>query len=117
MKTRDVPTYIYSLSDPRTGDVRYIGAAVDPETRLDHLRRADHRMAQRLREWITRLSAVGTAPVMTVLREVPAGHDWRDAERETIHSHRSAGCDLLNTQHAVTPKRRVVWAILAEATA
>lgn len=87
---------IYTLSDPRTGSIRYVGKATDPTRRLSqHLRqRADQNMTP-VREWVAGLALDGVKPVMSVV-EWCGEHEWKCREVEQIKAYRDAGNDLLN---------------------
>ena len=59
---------IYTLSDPRTGVVRYVG-----QTKNDVNRRlALHMAVTTLTRWILELEAEGVKPVVEVVEEVPS---------------------------------------------
>lgn len=88
--------YIYTLNDPRTDAVRYVGMTHDPVARLaSHLRdvgrrrRRDHKTA-----WLRSLAALGLRPVLHVVEE--GSGDWQAAERRWIAHFRSIGADLTN---------------------
>ena len=85
---------IYTLSDPDTGEVRYVGKANNAENRLkSHLRDSLTRKSP-LYSWVRKLTAKGKSPTMQVLRVVDEV-DWCEAEREAIACYRIAG-GLLN---------------------
>lgn len=84
---------IYALCCPMTGQVRYIGKAVDPAARLkthlaDSLRRNTPVYC-----WIRKLLGMGQSPSMVILEAAP--HDWREAEVRLIAEYRAKG-ELLN---------------------
>jgi hypothetical protein len=84
---------IYGLHCPKTGDLRYIGKAVNSRKRLaSHLRDARRRHTP-LYEWINALSRDGLAPVMKVLCQT---WDWPATERAIIAQERESGIRLLN---------------------
>lgn len=84
---------IYGLADPTTGDVRYVGKAVDPLKRLkEHLR--ERRRASPLYSWIESLRRRSLAPALVVLETCPAD-EWPDRERFHIAALRASG-GLLN---------------------
>ncbi len=86
-------TFIYTLTDPVTGLVRYLGKADNPFTRLQrHLResRSFHRVC-----WIKGLKARGLLPRMDLLDEVPRAQ-WQFWEREYIRLFRMIGVPLTN---------------------
>lgn len=85
---------IYGLYDPRTGALRYIGKAKDPEKRLSsHLRPSSLGRPFPVAAWCRELLAVGLRPRLEVLTWA---RDWHIAERRLIAAHRAAGIDLLN---------------------
>ena len=88
--------FIYTLSDPRTGQVRYVGKALNLKARLrQHIRqRTDQRMTPRS-AWLISLSRAGLEPVMAVLEEC-SEDAWADRERHHIAALRAAGANLTN---------------------
>lgn len=87
-------TAIYALTDPRDGEVRYIGKANDARKRLrGHLRDARRRRTP-VYNWINKLARLGLEPGMTVLVECDP-ECWKDEERRLIAEHRASG-RLLN---------------------
>jgi len=89
---RKVPVYIYALTEPETGEVRYVGKSDRPEARV-----ASHRArsgAARVREWCDGLARRGVGPRLVVLFAVLPGHDAAPFEREFIARH--DGPRLLN---------------------
>ncbi len=88
---------IYGLFDPRTGALRYVGKAADPEVRLrEHLLRARKGGRVHLDCWLRLLLHEETAPQMQVLERVPEDVAWQDRERFWISYYRERGADLLN---------------------
>ena len=66
---RDYPFYskhfIYTLSDPRTGVIRYVGCSIHPT-----IRARQHRYTNTpVRAWIDELRAEGLAPLVNVVSE------------------------------------------------
>lgn len=93
--TKTTEVYIYALSDPDSGEVRYIGKANNPEKRLKSHMRDSVRRDYPVYRWIRKLSAAGKSPVMKVLSS-HIGDEWMQAEREAIDNYRENGCRLLN---------------------
>ena len=94
--------YIYTLTDPRDNSVRYVGL-----TRWPEQRRGQHRYAPSktpLGEWLDELSAVGLAPIFTVIEEVIGCHEGRDCEKNWI-KHYQAIRPILNQTCGRKPKR------------
>lgn len=89
---------IYGLSDPDSGDVRYIGKT---EMRLSqrlstHIRSAKvGRDSSPKGEWIKGLLDSDKRPVPILIWEGESP-DWQEKEREVIASWRDSGADLLN---------------------
>ena len=87
---------IYALSDPRNGDVRYVGWTVNPKRRLrDHLSESRRKDTYRAR-WIRALSSLGLVPVMTVLEPGVGETTWAEAETRWIAHYRDNGARLTN---------------------
>ena len=89
---RDVPVYIYALTDP-DGTVRYVGKSSNPRGRI-----ASHRArsgARPLRAWFASLALRGEVPRLVTLHTVPPGEDAAPWEVHYIREHRKSG-RLLN---------------------
>ncbi|MEV0220921.1 hypothetical protein [Streptomyces sp. NPDC050704] len=95
---------IYGLTDPRTGEVRYVGQTTKPiEVRL-----AGHLAAPAplVRGWIEELAVEGRRPEIAPIREhVPTG-ELDLAEREEIALHAISGALLNVASNAVGNARR-----------
>jgi hypothetical protein len=93
---------IYALIDPRTGNVRYVGATTNVQRRLqEHLRRKEFRHCSR---WVQSLLAEGSAPCVWIL-EV-AGDGWQVAERRWIETFRELGmaeCNIADGGEGTSP--------------
>ena len=87
-------TTIYGLTDPATGEVRYIGKSNNPEKRLkNHLR--DRRKSHRV-SWLKSLTRSGLRPGLVILEKVDDA-DWQEAERRWIKHFQEQGADLTNS--------------------
>jgi hypothetical protein len=88
---------IYLLSDPRTGEPRYIGKARDPGARLKgHLRECRRRSP--LYDWIGKLRGLGLTPDLAILAVCDEA-DWPHQERRFIAWSRAFGLPMLNLAH------------------
>jgi len=88
-------TFIYALSDPRNGEIRYVGKADKPSTRRQiHLQHA-HKSQTHKNAWILELRKYNLEPVLEVLDEVPSDC-WQDFERSYISVFRAIGVRLTN---------------------
>ncbi len=88
--------FIYTLSDPESGQIRYVGKALDLHRRLKkHINEPDN---TRKSKWIQSLKARGLKPIMEVLEEIiePTEEQWQEAERYWIESMRCLGFKLTN---------------------
>lgn len=86
-------TFLYTLSDPRNGKIRYVGKSDNPDKRLSsHLR--DRRLSHK-RTWIDGLRQEGLVPTLDLLDEVPE-RDWEFWEQEYIRVFRAIGIRLVN---------------------
>lgn len=89
--------FIYTLSDPRTGIVYYVGKTISMQRRFGTHIYHSSRTSRKVK-WISSLKAVGILPVMETL-EVLEGQDtrqWALAEKFWIESLRFLGCPLTN---------------------
>lgn len=86
-------SFIYGLACPDSGEVRYIGKAVNVSRRLkSHLRDSVKRKTP-VYCWIRSLAAAGKTPVAV---ELACTNDWRVTERDVIAQWRDSGARLLN---------------------
>jgi hypothetical protein len=90
--------HIYTLSDPRTGEVRYVGKTqkADPKKRLNsHISDAVMGKDQtRCGRWKRSLLADGVRPVLTVI-ESGTGDGWIEAEQRWVAHWRAIAGDRL----------------------
>lgn len=85
--------YIYALTDPDSGDIRYIGKADNVIDRLkSHLNDCS---STRKARWIRSLVGRGKRPELLILEEV-GNEQWQDAESKWIAHYRLVGADLCN---------------------
>ncbi len=99
----DQPHYIYTLADPRTHEIRYVGrTAQDPfayfRKRLRDARQASRRPVDR---WICRLRQKGLTPIFRIRKHTVD----RDAERCVSETLARRGARLLNTLPTATRDR------------
>lgn len=88
-------TYIYTLSDPDTREVRYIGKSVDPASRfLSHCRRSKKSHRLPVNRWIAALQNRGLRPTIEIIDQTSG--DWAALERHYIAKMRQEGRSLLN---------------------
>ncbi len=99
---------IYALHDPRTGEARYIGKALNPEKRLlAHLNSKTHLPVA---HWVRKLRRLGMKPEMRIIEWVPIA-EWEAAERRWIATHRAKTDRLLNlAAGGAGPGRQEGWA-------
>lgn len=86
---------IYHLTDPRTGEIRYVGMTVRSlSQRLSGHRREKGRHHKAM--WVRQLAQLGMRPEITLIQEVPV-QVWAEAEKYWIRFFRSIGCSLTNS--------------------
>jgi hypothetical protein len=90
-------TFIYSLSDPNTGKVRYIGKANNLKYRLwAHIHEGKHDLRNQHKcNWIKTLLKEEKQPIIDIVEEVPI-ESWKEAEIYWIAQFKAWGFDLLN---------------------
>jgi hypothetical protein len=90
----ELVTYIYALTDPRTGAIRYVGKSDSPFRRFEvHLcDRSDTRKGR----WIRRLLLDGVRPSLRILQIVRRS-EWQQAERGWIAKAEQDGAMLTNS--------------------
>ena len=88
--------YIYTLTDPRDGRVRYVGKTNNKETRLaNHISNAKTIKHNRhVCNWIKELLALGLKPVFKVIEECV--DNWAEREVSWIAHYKAIGCKLTN---------------------
>lgn len=98
-RLRGKPVHIYTLKDPVTGAVRYVGATTNAlRVRLHHhTMAAKGRRKSKLALWFKSLLDVGSMPAAEAIETVPADGDWPEAEKRWIAHFRAEGADLVNS--------------------
>ena len=87
---------IYSLHDPRTGELRYVGKTKKLRARIsEHLSRARKGQRTHLSAWLRSLVTVGLMPEMRVIEET-SEQLWQARERFWINHFRQSGVRLTN---------------------
>jgi hypothetical protein len=86
---------IYGLTDPRTAEYRYVGAADEPlRRRYQHIWDAEHRPdGCEFHLWLAELRGLGLKPLYMPLE---VADDWQEAERKWIRILREEGNRLTN---------------------
>jgi len=88
-------TNIYTLTDPRTNEVRYVGKANNLTQRYRaHLNRARKHQTHK-KNWLKQLKKEGLKPIIEIIDVVPVD-DWRYWERYWITQMRQWGFNLVN---------------------
>lgn len=89
------PVFIYTLSCPTSGQVRYVGKATNPKRRFRaHLTKASKERNYKA-NWIKSLLSQGLSPQLEIIAKVPE-NAWQFWERSYLHCYRSLGFDLVN---------------------
>lgn len=116
-----ITSCVYTLIDPRTNKIRYIGQSINPEQRYkQHLSCDDG--SPRV-HWIQELRAQGVHPKMVILESGLSVHDAPEAEMRWIRRAHSLGHQLTNViderdhrkRIMIRPTPELVSALLAEA--
>lgn len=87
--------FIYTLEDPTTNQIRYVGKANNVEKRFkDHLNSSRDKGTHK-RNWINKLKSGGLKPIIKVIDEVPL-NNWQFWEQYWYYQLLSWGYKLLN---------------------
>lgn len=86
-------TFLYTLSDPETGGIRYLGKSDEPFKR--YKRHLYDRDASHKSRWVHELRSRGLKPHMDLLDEIPHSQ-WKFWEREYIRVFKAIGIRLVN---------------------
>ena len=85
-------TYIYTLADPFTGSIKYVGKANDPAYRYKTHFRKENTFKSK---WFHSKIALGKPPVMEILDCVPI-EEWKFWEQHWIQVLKGWGFSLVN---------------------
>jgi hypothetical protein len=89
--------YIYALTDPRTGEIRYVGKTVDLKKRQNfHNCPSMHQKGSCRRAWVMELRELGLRPKLVSLEEC-SEDTWQERERYWIKRYGGVG-KLLNVR-------------------
>jgi len=102
--------FIYSLSDPRDGKVRYVGSTVEPNSRLSgHLTSARRRSGLTLKDkWVKSLLSQKRNPTISIIESGTVTSSRKTREAFWISAFSASGCDLFNIN---TPKCGKGWQV------
>lgn len=82
--------YVYTLSDPRTCVVKYVGATIDPEARFrSHMGNISGRASKRA--WIDNLKTSGLMPILEVVAQYETKEDAAIGEQEAYNAQDKKG--------------------------
>jgi hypothetical protein len=94
--------FIYSLTDPITKNVRYVGQTGNPQRRYaGHL--YNKRGLSKRVEWIESLKKIKLKPEMIILEELSEIHKTKERERRWIFHFAQQGCLLLQSEFFMNP--------------
>lgn len=93
-----MPYYVYTLADPRTDEIRYVGLTVSPELRLrQHIHNEVGTNASK-RHWVEEILKAGFEPRMEIIEIVESKEMSTEREKFWIQYHFDKGASLLNVR-------------------
>lgn len=107
---------VYSLTDPRSGEIRYIGKSCKGLKRpIEHVLPSQLKTKSKKNSWVKSLLAAGLAPNILILKSCVDKHDASLSEIEAIAAANSLGIRITNMTKGGTggatgggvPKRQV----------
>lgn len=106
-------TYIYTLADPRTNEVRYVGKTINVKRRYHyHCSEFQNKQEHTHRScWLLSLIKLGLKPIMTVVTECE--NDWSRLEQEWISkfdnlcNHTKGGEGIVGLKRSEETKRKI----------
>jgi len=91
------PCYVYTLNDPDTGEIRYVGKTIKPQIRLrQHCSSFANQPHSYKWHWIKSLLDRGLKPVMVIVETCATNEQANASEKRLIAEYRAAGCCLTN---------------------
>lgn len=100
--------YIYSLKDPISGAIRYVGATMNPYARLHaHMSSVDGTPAKK--EWVQGLRESGLSPIMDILEKCTSTEAAAEREKHfySVHNNGELVCaDPVVAPYTFVPGRR-----------
>src|ERR1035437_1383383 len=95
--------YVYTLSEPDTGSIRYVGISKQPFVRLvQHCKKCTYSKPNsvgkfsRIKNWVKSLLSKDLKPEMKIIAITDSRNKLYDLERYYISYYRDKGCDLVN---------------------
>lgn len=88
-------TYIYSLVDPRTNKIRYVGKTNHLSIRYSAHITCFSGFSHRV-NWLRQLHTLNLKPIMNIIEECGESN-WQEREQYWIRYYRELGYDLVNT--------------------
>lgn len=102
-KHKNSMEHIYILIDPFTNELRYVGRAIDPKTRLSvHISHAKNLpfLNSQKSQWINSIVGCGEKPILKVIETMPYNTTGKERELFYIDIYKRNGADLLNAEAA-----------------
>lgn len=87
--------YLYTLNEPDTGEIRYVGKSEDVNKRLkEHIRKSKRNKTHK-DNWIQSLLNQNKSPILEIYKVVPES-SWGECEQKLISELREKGLNLTN---------------------
>jgi hypothetical protein len=103
------PAFIYVLTDPNTGLVRYVGKTDYPEKRYrNHIHNSALAIKSHRTRWLKSLIEAGKKPLMIVIEQT-SQEMWKQRECWWIAYYRGLGASLVNLAEGGTGGVRSEW--------
>lgn len=93
-----MPFYVYTLADPRTDEIRYVGQTFSPELRLRQHIHSEVGSNESKRLWVEEVLKAGFEPRMDIVEIIEEKEKINEREKYWIQYHLEKGLSLLNVR-------------------
>lgn len=88
---------VYTITDPITNEVRYVGKTMQGEQRFrDHLKKSSLKHNSHKNQWLKTILVQNLKPIFSVVEAFTDPNDLYEAEKRWVKHYKDLGCNLTN---------------------